>query len=142
MQNENNLSYRTQNILLCQQNWKHPNLYYRSQIILICQIELKTCYFVLCLFVNLLSSPHSYMSVAIPKLEFKIPEGRTYLSFNFPIGPNIVARKIWDVPHYLKNGWVRMKVYTNYSCKVFGFDISSQSNEEGFSNTGPQISKL
>lgn len=46
--------------------------------------------------------PHTH--VPIPKSDFKIHEGRAYPSFNFPIGPNIVARNIWDDPYYLRNG--------------------------------------
>lgn len=48
--------------------------------------------------------PHTHIPVPIPKLDLKIPEDRAYPSFNFPIGPNIVARNIWDDPYYLMNG--------------------------------------
>lgn len=81
------------------------------------------------------------MSVSILKLEFKIPEGRTYLSFNFPIGPNI-GKEDMGCPTLFKE-WVS-ESESIYTLQLPGFwlDISSQSNEEGFSNIRPQISKL
>ena len=62
-------------------------------------IEFKTSSLVLYLFVKLLPL-HTHIPVPIPKLDFKIPEGRTYPPFNFPVEPKIVARKICSAPHF------------------------------------------
>lgn len=59
------------------QNSRHPTAYF------ICQFAF---------------FPHIHMTFPTPKLDFKIPEGRTYLSFLFRLVPNIVASKLWGPP--------------------------------------------
>lgn len=44
-----------------------------------CHAELKTSHFIFYLSIYFLP-PHTHIPIHIPKLDFKIPEGRTYLS--------------------------------------------------------------